>query len=438
MEPKRRKSGSSLKESRDIMPCTHTLNWNTDDQETDREFEEGGSDVMELKVVRPDKMLFEKTTHDTEPANSEDIKEMKSCEQINIEAVNKMTTNASQQTKVFEHDKTLCEKITNEAGPVYSKYTSKNRFGQQTKDCKPHERIKSKSAGKENNEAMLTRSKDNEKNESVENEQDDFQKIRSDTRNKNTKQSQYEQSSGSKCEDQKHLKTPSEKRNNDAVITISTDQETHEPVKHKKAKWQLNNTHVVFGESVALKCSLATNICKNDSSRRWSKCRYQEFLITNGKSTNPNKYREVLSPDCYTSYLIINNFTKEDMNVEYTFGYSTEEFSRELQLERSMYTRYPENETTTSEVNCKKNNLSFILKLVDINPVPNCTMVVMNDTITSEGNVHNTSEYFSNIEYRFHYQLQHDYSKRKIRAWCDFGTKNVTVFDVFFKCNGMY
>lgn len=52
---------------------------------------------------------------------------------------------------------------------------------------------------------------------------------------------------------------------------------------------------------------------------------------------NERKYREIISSDCFTSYLIITDFNQDDMGVQYTFAYSTMEFSNELKLERTGY-----------------------------------------------------------------------------------------------------
>lgn len=61
-----------------------------------------------------------------------------------------------------------------------------------------------------------------------------------------------------------------------------------------------------------------------------------------------------------------------------------------------------------------------------------------NETISAEMNTKNTSEFLSDSEYIFQYKFLQTYKPEKLYVWCNFETRNITVFDEWFNCDGMY
>lgn len=90
---------------------------------------------------------------------------------------------------------------------------------------------------------------------------------------------------------------------------------------------------ILLGHDAKLFCD-ASNMsdCCSQRTRRWHGGASNSVLLSNGVSTNPSKYTEILSLNGFS--ILIKNILEEDVNVSYTCTYGYEVYTDILLLDK--------------------------------------------------------------------------------------------------------
>lgn len=102
-------------------------------------------------------------------------------------------------------------------------------------------------------------------------------------------------------------------------------------------EWTIGTKPAIFEENVKLTCSFGDD-CNCPSAHRkikWTGGQQNKLLLYDGVSKYPLKYTESLETDSFS--LIIKNFSKEDINVNYACHCGFNSFKKELSLNKDEF-----------------------------------------------------------------------------------------------------
>lgn len=88
------------------------------------------------------------------------------------------------------------------------------------------------------------------------------------------------------------------------------------------------NVPAIFGENVKLTCSHSACL---PAYRKWTGGQSRDLLIHDGKSPYSSKYNESLDGNSFS--LDIQNFSKEDININYKCHYGFFSYEKKLSLD---------------------------------------------------------------------------------------------------------
>lgn len=160
--------------------------------------------------------------------------------------------------------------------------------------------------------------------------------------------------------------------------------------------WTINKLPVVFYSDVTLSCIVPASLPCCENTRKWKGGRSQKLLLFNGSSTKSSKYREEIKQNGFD--LVIKDFSKEDMHVNYSCSYGFFSFSKNLTIEENSYKIEPRNKTVDLRYDINTGKVAVTVRIEEVYPVPQCRAVFMGVNISANVNV-------SDVEFRLSYQI---------------------------------
>lgn len=145
--------------------------------------------------------------------------------------------------------------------------------------------------------------------------------------------------------------------------------------------WTITNLPVVFHSAVTLSCKVPTSMKCCPKTRKWKGGNPPKVLLYNGSSTNSSKYLEELEQNGFN--LVIINFSKEDMNVNYSCHYEFLSFSKNLTLAEESYTIEPKDKTVNFHYDINAGKIAVNVTVEQVYPWPQCTAVFKDVNISA-------------------------------------------------------